>query len=51
MDYSAKLKEWAARRRKAMALLKRGKTRAEVAALFGISRQRLHQIVRSESAR
>ena len=49
MNYSEMLKEWAKRRRKAMALLKSGKTRAEVAEALNISRQRLHAIIRREA--
>jgi len=51
MDYAQMKEEWKKRRKRALALLKRGKTRAEVAQEFGITKQRLHQIIRLESAR
>lgn len=48
MNYSDMLKEWAKRRKRAVAMLKSGKTRAEVADQLQITRQRLHQIIRAE---
>jgi hypothetical protein len=51
MDYHDKLKLWAKRRKRAVAMVNSGKTRGQVAELLGITRQRLHQIIGKEISR
>ena len=51
VEYNRVLAEAALRRKQIILLRKRGKTLAEIAAQFGISRQRVHKIVSKNGQR
>ena len=47
MDYKTTLEQWRKRRAEITALVAKGKSISEVARKYGVSRQRVHRIVRA----